>query len=152
MSAILERIKADSMAALKSKDKELRAFLSGLADDIKKVGQNDPKAYNRPATDEDAVKILRGNIEICNTNIAACDELGRTDEAVKFRDKLAICSSYLPAEITDEDVEAAIVEFIGEQEKSVKLLGKIMPFLKTKFGAGLNPSKASQLAKKVLGV
>ena len=152
MSAILERIKEDAKEALKARNSERRTFLSTLADDIKKIGQNDPKAYNRPATDADAVKILRGCVEVCNTNITALEAHGRENEAVKFKEQLELYNSYLPAETSDADIEAAIVEFIGDQEKSVKLLGKIMPVLKEKFGAGLNASKASALAKKVLGV
>jgi len=152
MSAILQKIKTDADQALKNKDMNLRSFLNTLADAVRKVAQNDNKSYNRESTDSDAVKVLRANVLSCEDNIKLLESHNRAGDADKYKVELAIYQSYLPGEITEADIETTVVEIVGDQEKSIKLMGKVITALKLKYGAALNPATASTIVKRVLGV
>ena len=150
MSELFNKIKEDNQNALRSGDKELRSFLQGIQDDVTKIGINDIKHPKRAATDEDAVKVLRGHVAICQENIKILEGSDRLVDINKYRNQMQSCIGYLPADISDSDIASAVVELVGDSVKSVKLLGKIIPALKVKFGADLDPSKASAIAKRVL--
>lgn len=145
---IIDKMKEDAVTALKNGNKDKRVFLTAITDDIKKIGQNDPKSYNRPTTDEDAVKVLRNHIISCEENISLLKSSNR--DYSKYLMQLELCKSYLPEEITDDAIISTINEIINGQEKSPKLMGKIIPALKQKFGASLDPAKTSLLAKVIL--
>jgi uncharacterized protein YqeY len=123
------------MARLKERDIEARP--KGNADGI---------------ADPDIQQMMQGMIKQRRESIELYDKGGRPELAEKERGEIAIIERFLPKSLSDAETEAAIKETIASVgAASVKDMGKVMAALKEKYAGQLDPSKASQLVKKLLG-
>ena len=79
------------------------------------------------------------------------DKAGRKDLADQERGEIAIISAYLPKQMTEVEVKAAIDEVIGQiGAHSVKDMGKVMAALKQRYAGRMDFGKASALVKGLL--
>ena len=79
------------------------------------------------------------------------DKAGRTELADKERGEIAIISAYLPQQMSETDVKAAIAEAarqVGAQ--GIKDMGKVMAALKQAHAGRMDFGKASALVKSML--
>jgi uncharacterized protein YqeY len=123
------------MARLKERDIEARP--KGNADGI---------------ADPDIQQMMQGMIKQRRESIELYDKGGRPELAEKERGEIAIIERFLPKSLSDAETEAAIKETIAAiGAASVKDMGKVMAALKEKYAGQLDPSKTSQMVKKLLG-
>ena len=67
------------------------------------------------------------------------------------REEIAIISSYLPKQMSDDDVKAAISSVIAETGAAgIKDMGKVIGVLQAKFAGQMDFGKASGLVKAAL--
>jgi uncharacterized protein YqeY len=79
------------------------------------------------------------------------DKGGRAELAAQEREEIAIISAYLPKQMSDADVKAAITSAIAETGASgMKDMGKVIAVLKTKYAGQMDFGKASGLVKAAL--
>jgi len=79
------------------------------------------------------------------------EQAGREDLAATERGEIAVIQSFLPAQMSDEDVKAAIAAAITETgATAMKDMGKVVGVLKAKFTGQLDFAKASALVKAAL--
>jgi len=77
---------------------------------------------------------------------------GRPELAQQEGEEIAIISSYLPKQMSDAEVTAAIEAAIAETgAASMKDMGKVVGALKSKFAGQMDFAKASALVKQKLG-
>jgi hypothetical protein len=123
------------MARLKERDIEARP--KGNADGI---------------ADPDIQQMMQGMIKQRRESIELYDKGGRPELAEKERGEIVIIERFLPKSLSDAETEAVIKETIAAiGAASVKDMGKVMAALKEKYAGQLDPSKASQVVKKLLG-
>ncbi len=121
-------------AALKDKDIELR----GLG--------------KEPATDEDILALLQKMIKQRQESIAIYDANSRPELADAERAEVAVISSFLPKQMDEAEIAAAIDAAIAETgAASMKDMGKVVGALKAKFAGQMDFAKASGLVKTKLG-
>ena len=119
-------------SALKDKDIELRP--SG-----------------KEATDEDVAAVLRKMVKQRQDSIGIYDGAGRTDLADAEREELAIIGEFLPAELDEGAVRAAIAEAIAETgATSPKDMGKVIAAMKARHAGRIDFGKVSGLVKTTL--
>jgi uncharacterized protein YqeY len=96
------------IAALKDKDIEAR----GLG--------------REKASDEEILGLLQKMIKQRNDSIEAFDKAGRTELATQEREEKAIIEAYLPAQMSVDDVRAAVLAAVAATgAASVKDMGKV---------------------------
>ncbi|OIQ64723.1 yqey-like protein [mine drainage metagenome] len=79
------------------------------------------------------------------------DKGGRAELAAQEREEIAIISAYLPKQMSEADVKAAIAAAISETGASgMKDMGKVIGVLKTKYAGQMDFGKASGLVKSAL--
>ena len=67
------------------------------------------------------------------------------------REEIAIISAYLPKQMSDADVQAAIAAAIAETSAAgMKDMGKVIAALKAKYAGQMDFGKASGLVKSAL--
>ena len=94
---------------------------------------------------EKMVKSRRESMEIYDKN-------GRPELAQQEREEIAIISEFLPTQMSDDDVTAAIKAAIAETgAASMKDMGKVVAVLKGKYAGQMDFAKASGLVKALLG-
>jgi uncharacterized protein YqeY len=79
------------------------------------------------------------------------DKGGRSELAAGEREEIAIISAYLPKQMSEEDVKAAIASVIAETSAAgMKDMGKVIAALKTKYAGQMDFGRASGLVKAAL--
>lgn len=148
---IREDLKAAQIASMKAGEKEklaaVRLILAKLKDrDIELRTQSAP-------ADDDAVvvEVLQKMVKQRRESIALYEQGGRQELADQEKSELAVIEAFLPAQMSEEETNAAIEAIKAELgASSVKDMGRVMAELKSRHAASLDMSKASALVKAAL--
>ena len=104
-----------------------------------------------PLGDDDVLGLLQKMIKQRHESVELYDKGGRPELAQQEREEIAIISAYLPKQMSDDDVKAAISAIIAETGAAgMKDMGKVIGVLKTKFAGQMDFAKASGLVKAAL--
>ena len=147
-----DKINDSVKTAMKAQDKPrlstLRLVNSSLKNaDIEARGQG-----KEPLADEDILGLLQKMIKQRQESVELYDKGGRADLAGAEREEIAIISSFLPKQLTDDEIKAAIAEAVKETgAASVKDMGKVMGALKQRYTGKMDFAKAGGLVKGQLG-
>ncbi|MCF2522139.1 GatB/YqeY domain-containing protein [Bradyrhizobium sp. G127] len=125
----------------------LRMINSSLKNaDIEARGQSKP-----PLSDEDILGLLQKMIKQRQESVALYDKGGRPELAAQEREEIAVISAYLPKQMSDDEVKAAIAATVTETGAAgMKDMGKVIAALKAKYAGQMDFGKASGLVKAAL--
>ena len=124
--SLLKRLDEDLKAAMKRSDAISLSAIRMAKAAIKNV-QIDK---GRELTDEEIFSVLLSMAKQRRESIEQFSEGGREELAEKERQELAVLQSYMPAQLSSDEVEKLIVQAI--QESSARLetdMGKVMKLL-----------------------
>ena len=142
-NAINEQIKTAMKAGDKVRLETLRSIRAGILE-FEKSG------IDRAMTDDDAFKIVNSAAKKRKDAIEQFESAGRIEAAEKERQELAIIMEFLPAQMTEEEVRAAVAAIISELGASQpgdfgKVMGMATKQLKGKTDGSLIQSIAKQM-------
>jgi uncharacterized protein YqeY len=139
--------------AMKEKD---QLALSTVRLIIAKLKEQDIEARGRGKsaglTDGEIQQMLQGMIKQRRDSIALYEQGKRQDLADKERGEIAIIERFLPRQLSESELEAAVKETlaaIGAQ--GIKDMGRAMAALKERYAGQMDAAKASQVVKRLLG-
>ena len=105
-----------------------------------------------PLADGELLSLLQKMIKQRQESVELYDKGGRPELAAGERDEIAIIQAYLPKQMSDDDVKAAIAAAVAETgAASVKDMGKVIGVLRGKYAGQMDFAKASGLVKAALG-
>jgi len=114
--------------------------------DIEARGQSKP-----PLSDGDLLSLLQKMIKQRQESVELYDKGNRAELADQERAEIAIISAYLPQQMSEDDVKAAITAEIAEVGAAgIKDMGKVIAALKAKYAGQMDFGKASGLVKAAL--
>lgn len=106
----------------------------------------------KEASDADLMSMMQSMIKQRNDSIKMYVDGKREDLAAKERKEISIIERFLPKQMSDAEIEAAIKGVIAETgAASMKDMGKVMGVLKAKYAGQLDFGKASGMIKNLLG-
>jgi uncharacterized protein len=142
-NAVKEAMKAKEERKLST----LRMVNSTLKNaDIEARGQGKP-----PLSDPDILAVLQKMIKQRQESVELYDKGGRAELAAGEREEIAVISAYLPKQMSDDEVKAAIAAAVTETGAAgIKDMGKVIGALKTKYAGQMDFAKASALVKAAL--
>lgn len=146
-----ERFTEDLKTAMKAGDKTrvgtIRLITAALKDrDIEARGQG------KALSDDDILGLLQKMIKSRQESVEIYDKAGRGELADAERAEIAVIQTFLPAQMSDADVAAAIDAAIAETgAASIKDMGKVVGALKAKYSGRMDFGKASAAVKAKLG-
>jgi len=138
-------------AAMKARDERrvstLRLVNSALKNaDIEARGQG-----KGPLGDEELLGLLQKMIRQRQESVELYERGGRPELARQERDEIAIIAAYLPRQLSDDDVKAAIADAIAATGAAgMKDMGKVVGALKAKYAGRMDFAKAAALIKATL--
>ena len=147
--SLIEKITKDIMAAMKNHEADkldaLKAIKSALL-----LAQTEGNA-KRELTEADEIKVLQRlykqrieSAEIYNNN-------NRTDLADIELSQAAIIKTYLPAQLSDEEIENEVKKVINElNATSIKDMGKVMSVVSKSLAGKADNATISNIVKKLL--
>ena len=105
-----------------------------------------------PLADGDLLALLQKMIKQRQESVELYEKGGRAELAAGEREEIAIIQGYLPKQMSDDEVQAAIAAAVKETgAASVKDMGKVIGALRGKYAGQMDFAKASGLVKAALG-
>ena len=149
---IRDTIKAELVTAMKSGDKSRTAAIRLIQSAIKNR-DIELRTGTAPSDDDSLVtEVLQKMVKQRRESIALYEQGGRQELADAEKAEVAVIESFLPAQMSEAETNAAIDAIVAETgASSVKEMGKVMALLKERHASQLDMSKASGLVKARLG-
>ena len=151
MQSLREKIKLTLDQNLKSRDEiatsTVRLILAAIKDhDI----QYRTKKKGDSISDEEILNLLLNMIKQRKESVKIYSEAGRDDLKKREEKEIEIINSFLPHQITSNELDNILEETIKEHGfKSIKDLGKLLGFLKSKYPGQLDMQTVAEKAKTI---
>jgi uncharacterized protein YqeY len=134
-ASLKERLSEDLKAAMRAGEKDKLAVLRLMSAAIKQkeVDELTPEARAAGMDDAAVLAVIEKMIKQRKESIAQFEAGNRPDLVAKEQAEIAIIQPYLPAQLTEAELEAIIAAAIAETgAASVKDMGKVMAIVKGK--------------------
>ena len=152
-----DRLSQATKDAMKAQDKQrlstLRLISAALKDrDIAaRVDEKGAATGRDKITDQEFASLLQKMIKQRRDSIAAYEQAGRAELAKQEAAEIAVIEEFLPKQMSDADVAAAIAAAVKEAgATSQKDMGKVMAALKSRYAGQMDFGKASSQVKALL--
>ncbi len=142
-----ERLQKDLKEAMKAKDTFKRDTIRFLMSAIKQVEVDTRKELS----DEDIVKIIQKSVKQREEAAAQYKEGGRDDLYEKEIKEAELLRTYLPAQLSDEELEKELKAIIEETgATSMKDMGKVMGAATKRLAGRADGKRINEVVKKLL--
>jgi len=109
------------------------------------------EANREGVADDKILSMMQGMIKQRNESITLYEKGNRADLADKEKAEIAVIERFLPKQMDEAAVEAAVKEAVASAgAKSIKDMGGVMAALKAKYAGQMDFAKASAVVKKTL--
>ncbi|MBA3421204.1 MAG: GatB/YqeY domain-containing protein [Thermoleophilaceae bacterium] len=145
--SILEQVQADAASALRSGDRERAAALRLVVSELQKATKE------AGPDDADEVAVLRRERKRRLEAAEAYADAGRTDVAAGERSEAELIEAYLPAELSDSELEALVGDAVAESgASSPKEMGRVMSIVMPRVDGRADGRRVSAAVReKLLG-
>ena len=145
--SLKQRINDDLKAAMRGGDSSRRDAVRLILAALKQREVDERKEL----ADADVVAVIDKMIKQRREAIAQFEKGGRQDLAEKEQFELGVLQTYMPASLSEAEIEAAVAEAItAAGAKAPSDMGKVMGVLKGKLSGRADMSKVSALVKSRL--
>jgi len=146
MSSLLSRLQTELTTARKAQDKAVLLLVSTTIAEAR----NREIEVKRELTDDDVLEVIRRGIKKRRESIELYEKGGREELAAKERAEVGMLEKYLPAQISPDEIRAAVRAAIAAGANNVgAVMGKVMPQLKGRAdGSAINAIAREELAGK----
>jgi uncharacterized protein len=142
-----QRIEADVKAAMKAGEKDKLGTLRMLLTEIK----NERIRRQEEVDEAGFVSLVRKAIKQREEAAAGFHKGGREEMAAKEEEEKVFLSSYLPAQVDEAQIRAAIQEVVDARGLSgPAAMGPIMKEVLARFGSAADGATINRLAREVL--
>jgi uncharacterized protein YqeY len=151
------RLNDDVKTAMKSGDRRRLATLRLITAAIKDRDLNAHVDEQGQATgrdkisDQDILALLQKMVKQRRESIEVYRKAGRDDLAAQEVEEIAVIEAYLPQQMSDDDMRAAVTGLVTElNAKGLKDMGRVMAALKERYTGTMDFGKASGMLKEAL--
>lgn len=144
MATLSDQVTEDIKNAMRAKDTlaltTLRALKSAIKNSAIEKGGADAVL-----DDTEVTAVIRKQIKQRQDSITQYEQAGRTELAEKEKSEIVVLEKYLPAALSQAEIEQAVAEAIAETGASSKAdMGKVMKVLQEKTGGRADGKTLSQ--------
>ena len=133
---------------MKAKNERLVSTLRMVNSTIKNADIQARGENKEAPADEELLGLLQKMIKQRQESVELYDKGGRPELATKERDEIAIIASFLPKQMSDDEVKSAIAAIVKETgAASMKDMGRVMAALKERYSGKMDFAKAGGLVK-----
>lgn len=147
MSDVLKKLEDDIKTAMKARD---QARLESVRL-IKSVVKNKEIELIRALTEQEFFAVLATMVKQRRDSVEQYEKAGRTDLADKEKFEIDVIQTYLPQQLSNDEVKALIVAAVQKTgAQGPKDMGKVMGELKTQTSGRVDGKVLAELVKQVL--
>ncbi len=155
MAELKDRLQADLTASIKARD-EMKSGTIRMVLSLPITTEEVSGKEARQLTDDDVLTVLGREAKKRREAAQAYDDAGRTELADKERAELAVIDTYLPSQLSQEEVEAivdaAVAEVAAQGMDGGKAMGAVMKIVQPKVKGRTDGSQVAALVKAALGM
>ena len=146
--SLKEQLKEDLKTAMRDKEVVKRDSIRTINTMIKQIEVDERKDLN----DEDVIKLIQKGIKQREESISQYKAASRDDLVALEQAQVDIFMLYLPAQISEEELEAGMKEIISQVgATSMKDIGKVMGNATKRFAGVADGKRINEMVKKLLG-
>ena len=147
--AFADRLKQAMKAREMRTVSTIRLILAELKDrDVAARGRGNAEGIS----DVEIQRMLQAMIKQRRDSILLYEQGNRGDLAQQEREEIAVIEGYLPHQLDQSEIEAAVVTVIGETGAGgLKDMGRVMGVLRERHGGIIDFARAGVIAKRLLG-
>jgi len=145
--ALLQRIRQDLKGAMKKGEKERVSALRMVLSDVK----NRQIEKRGSLDDSEIVRVVQGLVRQSKDAISQFRQGNRTDLVEKEETFISICQTYLPEQLSEDELDVLIQDTIEEiRASSVKDMGKVMRAIMPKVAGRADGKMVNQKVRAIL--
>ena len=146
--SLKEQLKEDLKTAMRDKEVVKRDSIRTINTMIKQVEVDE----RREIDDEEVIKLIQRGIKQREEAITQYKAASRDDLVSKEQEQIDVFMLYLPAQISEEELEAGMKEIISQVgATSMKDIGKVMGNATKRFAGVADGKRINEMVKKLLG-
>ncbi|MDG1345654.1 MAG: GatB/YqeY domain-containing protein [Candidatus Thioglobus sp.] len=147
MSKLKQLITDDMKLAMKAQDKPALKAIRMILGAIKQKEIDERIELD----DNQVMAVIQKMVKQRKDSISQFSDAGRTDLVEVEEAELLIINNYMPTQLSDDEIEAAVVKAISDTgADSMKDMGKLMGILKGQLDGKADMGQVSQLIKSKL--
>lgn len=144
--SLLSTIKSKQVEARLARDTATASTLTTLLGEASAVGKNDG---NRETSDDEVIAVVKKFIKNIDETVVSMGE--RNLDTTKFIIERNLLESLLPRQLTAEELEVIVAEYISEEGLSgPRSMGLVMKHLQTEYAGKYDGKLASTVVRGVL--
>ena len=149
---LVNEIKQAQIHARKNKEKTRSSILTLLYSEIVSIGKNNG---NRETTDGESIKVIKSfikNINEVKDNLLKKEQTDTIKLKVQVAiNEISICEMFLPKQMHPDELKMAIDQILSKEEnKSMKVMGKVMGILNKEYTGLFDGKDASLILREKL--
>ena len=144
---MFEKIKADLITAMKEQDK----FKLDVIRMLKSAVQMEEINKKDTLTDDEVLAVIKREVKKRNSSIEEYSKFNKTDVVDSLKKEIDILSTYLPPELSEEEIITIVENTIKElNAESIKDMGRVIKEISNKYSASVDMGKVSKIVKEKL--
>lgn len=144
---MFDKVKKDLMQAMKEQDKFKLSVLRMLKSALQAEEINKKDALS----DDEVLAVIKRQVKVRTASLEEYKTYNRLDLAADLAKEIEILKSYLPEELSSDEINKIIDEvFETEKPTSIKDMGKVMKIVSNKVGSRADMSMVSKTIKDKL--
>ena len=145
--SLKEQLKEDLKTAMRDKEVVKRDSIRTINTMIKQVEVDE----RREIDDEEVIKLIQRGIKQREEAITQYKAASRDDLVSKEQEQIDVFMLYLPAQISEEELESGMKEIIAQTAAlSMKDMGKVMGIATKRFAGVADGKRINEMVKKLL--
>lgn len=145
--SLKEQLKEDLKTAMRAKEVVKRDCIRAINTMIKQIEVDE----RIELADEDVIKLIQRGIKQREEAIVQYKAASRDDLVAVEQEQIDVFLLYLPAQISDADLEAGMKDVISQTgATTMKDMGKVMGLASKKFAGVADGKRINEMVKKLL--
>jgi uncharacterized protein YqeY len=143
----IETIEDEIKEAMRSRDNERRDALRLIVNALK----NSEKELQRPLSEDEELQVLQRERKRRSEAAEAFRAGGREEQALKEETELAILEEFMPAPLSEDDLERIVDDAIAETgATNIRDMGRVMADVMPQIAGRADGSAVSQIVREKL--
>ena len=147
MKILQEKIIKDMTQAMKEQNK----FALSVLRMLKSALQLEKISKNHDLSDEEVINVIKKQVKARKDSIIEYEKYEKQDEVTKLKQEIEVLSAYLPAELSEAEIDKTLDEIFAEiKPANIKDMGKVMKEATARIGTVADMSLVSKKVKAKL--
>ena len=142
-----ERLMEDMKGSMRNKETLKKSVITMIRASVKQKEVDDRVDVN----DDDVIELIAKQLKQRKDALVEFEKAERDDLIAQTKAEIEILASYLPQQLTDEELEAVVRDAVAEvNAQSIKDMGKIMGKVMAVAKGRVDGKRINEMVKKVL--